>query len=237
MLNCAQHFTCTVEACTKATETHKPGSNAVSYGCPLRLGTVTTCAVLTQKTNYKEKKQKTARVKTKTETESCQQTRVQCPQRGAVGRHLRQRAAQGKAEESKANGQWEVAPGLSAAAGLARLPKALGEPSATVFNECKRGRRGLPLTLSSATEDARNRGSINHGGPGSGRGTCPGERRQEPFVWQGPEMELMLRTEGLCSRGQICWSTGGHKQSHIWRKSQNTHLLHTFDGLTSSQYR
>lgn len=36
--------------------------------------------------------------------------------------------------------------------------------------------------LSSASEDAKNRGSTSHGGPGSGRGTCPGEKRQEPFV-------------------------------------------------------
>lgn len=96
------------------------------------------------------------------------------------------------------------------------------------FNECKRGRRGLPLMLSSASEDAKNRGSTSHGGPGSGRGTCPGERRQEPFVWQGPEMELMLRTEGLCSQAQICWSTGGHMHAHTWRETQiciYTHLM------------
>lgn len=79
------------------------------------------------------------------------------------------------------------------------------------FNECKRGRRGLPLMLSSASEDARNRSSTSRGGAGSGRGSSPGERRQEPFVRQGPEMELMLRTEELCSQGQIYWSTGNTK--------------------------
>lgn len=125
-------FTCTIQTCTRATETHtKNGSNAVSYGCPLRLGTVTTCAVLTQKTNYKRKKK--ARVKTETETESCQQTRAQCPQRGAVGRHLRQRAAQGKARRKQSGWAVRGGPGLSAAAGLAQLPNALGEPSATVL--------------------------------------------------------------------------------------------------------
>lgn len=73
------------------------------------------------------------RVKTKTGTKSCQQTGAQRPHRGAVGHHLRRRTVWGKAQESKANGQREVAPGLSAAAGLAALPSALGEPSATVL--------------------------------------------------------------------------------------------------------
>lgn len=91
--SCAQNFTCTVGAYSRAAETHRHGSNAVSYGCPLKLGTVTTCAVLTQEKQTTKKKEK-ARVKTKTETESCQQTKAQCPQRGAVGRHLRQKKAQ-----------------------------------------------------------------------------------------------------------------------------------------------
>lgn len=39
-------------------------------------------------------------------------------------------------------------------------------------------------------------------------------------------MELMLRTEGLCSRGQICWSTGGHTHSHIWTETQE-HICYT----------
>ena len=42
-------------------------------------------------------------------------------------------------------------------------------------------------------------------------------------------MELMLRTEGLCSQGQICWSTDGHVHSHIWRETImhvcSTHLM------------
>lgn len=49
--------------------------------------------------------------------------------------------------------------------------------------------------------------------------------RQKPFVWQGPEMELMLRTEGLCSRGQIGWSTGGYQASTHMEKSTKTHLV------------
>lgn len=36
----------------------------------------------------------------------------------------------------------------------------------------------------------------------------------------------MLRTEGLCSRGQICWSTGGHTHSHIWGE-RKTHICYT----------
>lgn len=58
------------------------------------------------------------------------------------------------------------------------------------LNECKarmgecvcRG-GGLPSTFSGASEDARDWGSsISHDGPGSGRGSCPGEQRQDPFV-------------------------------------------------------
>lgn len=42
---------------------------------------------------------------------------------------------------------------------------------------------GLPSTFSGASEDARDWGSsISHDGPGSGRGSCPGEQRQDPFV-------------------------------------------------------
>lgn len=36
----------------------------------------------------------------------------------------------------------------------------------------------------------------------------------------------MLRTEGLCSPGQICWSTGRHTHSHIWRETQ-MHICYT----------
>lgn len=46
----------TVQARGEAAGAHRPGSKAASYGCPLRLGTVTAGAVLTQKTNFKDKK-------------------------------------------------------------------------------------------------------------------------------------------------------------------------------------
>lgn len=104
------------------------------------------------------------------------------PTEGCCGAPSQTESGAGKSRRKQSKWAVRGGPGLSAAAGLAQPPSALGEPSATVFNECKRGRRGLPLMLSSALEDARNRGSTSHGRPGSGRGTCPGERRQEPFV-------------------------------------------------------
>lgn len=99
-----------------------------------------------------------------------------------MGRHLRQRAAQGKSKKKAKRMGSERWPRFIGCGRLGTASQRSGGAQCYRFNECKRGRRGLPLMLSSALEDARNRGSASHSGPGSGRGTCPGERRQEPFV-------------------------------------------------------
>lgn len=43
---------------------------------------------------------------------------------------------------------------------------------------------GFPLTSSGAAEGAwiGGKDSVSHGGPGSGCGSSPGKRRQQPFV-------------------------------------------------------
>lgn len=68
--------------------------------------------------------------------------------RGPVGHSLRQRVALGEAEESKTNGQREVAPGLSAGTGLPRHPpmlwgKARRRTGLPILNECKASVRVL----------------------------------------------------------------------------------------------
>lgn len=50
-----------------------------------------------------------------------------------MGRHLRQRVAQGMTEESKANGQREVAPVYRLRQAWRGFPALWGEPSATVL--------------------------------------------------------------------------------------------------------
>lgn len=75
-----------------------------------------------------------------------------------------------------------MAPGLSAATGLALLAGAQGEPGATVFNDCKRGLRGLLLMLSAASEDARNRGFCKLCRGWQPPWHEPRREDQEPFV-------------------------------------------------------
>lgn len=154
----------------------------------------------------KEKKKKERLVKNRRRQNPA--NRLQLPaHRGVLqGHHLRQRTAQGQAEESKETGS-ERLPLFIGCGRLGKGSQHSGGAQFTVFNECEQGRRRPPLILSSVSEDARKRGSTNHGRPDNGCGTCPGVSCQEPFVWQGSEMGLMLRTEGLCSWGQICWGT------------------------------
>lgn len=174
-------FTCTAETCTRATETQeKNGSNAVSYGCPLRLGTVTACAVLTQKNKLQKKEKSQSKDQDRDRILPTDQSPM--PTEGCCGAPSQTESGAGKSKKKAKRMGSERWPRFIGCGRLGTASQRSGGAQCYRFNECKRGRRGLPLMLSSALEDARNRGSASHGGPGSGRGTCPGERRQEPFV-------------------------------------------------------
>lgn len=98
-------FTCTAETCTRATETQKKtGSNAVSYGCPLRLGTVTACAVLTQKNKLQKKEKSQSKDQDRDRILPTDQSPV--PTEGCCGAPSQTESGAGKKqEESKADGQ------------------------------------------------------------------------------------------------------------------------------------
>lgn len=91
------------------------------------------------------------------------------------------------------------------------------------FNECKRGRRGLPLMLSSTSEDARNWGSTSHCGPWQRPWHTP--RREAP----GAVCLTRPTDEAFVVMARYAGAQAGHTHSHIWRQTQiricYTHLM------------
>lgn len=109
----------------------------------------------------------------------------QSPEPGKGCRGAPSQTASGTGKSRRKQNEWAARGGLGFIGGdrlASASPNALrGECD---LNECKaRMGGGFPSTFSGASEDARGWGSsISHDGPGSGRGSCPGEQRQDPFV-------------------------------------------------------
>lgn len=165
----------------KATEKHnKRGLNAASYTCPLKLGTVSTVHCFNSHDKQQRGEEKKGQSKDHDRILPTDQSSV--PTEGCCGAPCQTESGAGKIRRKQSKWAVRGGPSLSAAAGLAQPPNALGEPGATVlmnvnedggdFRRCLAALRKMPGTRApQATAD-----------PGSGHGTCPGERRQEPFV-------------------------------------------------------
>lgn len=113
-----------------------------------------------------------------TGAESCQQTGALGPQRGGWGGDISDSERQKKAERMGTERWPRVYLPRQA---WQRSPALRGGPGTTVLMNVKGG--GTSVNAQQCSEKMPERGAPqNHGEPGSGSGTCPGERRQEPFV-------------------------------------------------------